>query len=47
MDLGQMIKEIEPLKGEAFPIRTLQQTQPVEEFGRLITCRGFPFHAHH
>lgn len=44
MDVEQMVSEIQPLQGEVVPIRTVQETQPVEEFGMTamysdcITC---------
>ncbi|KAJ5645459.1 hypothetical protein N7507_011470 [Penicillium longicatenatum] len=33
MDLAETVKAIQPLQGEVVPIRTVQETQPVEEFG--------------
>jgi tRNA-specific adenosine deaminase 3 len=36
MDLEETIKAIEPLKGEVVPIRTIQETQPPEDFSMLI-----------
>jgi hypothetical protein len=36
MDIAETVKAIQPLQGEVVPIRTVQETQPVEEFGMTL-----------
>lgn len=36
MDLAETVKAIQPLRGEVFPIRTVQETRPLEEFGMTL-----------
>lgn len=40
MDIEQTINDIQPLQGEVVPIRTIQETQPPEEFGMFALRRG-------
>jgi tRNA-specific adenosine deaminase 3 len=39
MDLEEMIKAIQPLNGEVIPIRTIQETQPPEDFSMSFELR--------
>lgn len=40
MDIEQIISDIQPLQGEVIPIRTVQETQPPEEFGMFAMGGG-------
>lgn len=33
MDIEQALKGLEPLSGQVVPIRTVQETRPVEDYG--------------
>lgn len=33
MEIEKAIKDLKPLGGQVIPIRTVQETRPVEEFG--------------
>lgn len=44
MDLERTIKAIQPLKGEVVPIRTIQETQPPEDFSMSLVL---PLNLHH
>lgn len=35
MDVQKAIKGIQPLAGQAVPVKTVQETQPFEDFGTL------------
>lgn len=34
MEIERVIKDMQPLQGEVVPIRTVQETRPLEEFGQ-------------
>lgn len=34
MGIPEIIQDLQPLRGQVTPIRTTQETQPVEEFGK-------------
>lgn len=36
MDLAETVKATQPLRGEVVPIRTVQETRPLEEFGMIL-----------
>lgn len=36
MELQRALSAIKPLKGQVIPIRTVQETRPPEEFGKLL-----------
>lgn len=42
MDVEEIVKAIEPLKGEVVPIRTIQETRPPEDFGMSFVLRLDP-----
>lgn len=37
MDIEKAIRDLHPLGGQVVPIRTVQETRPVEEFGMAYT----------
>lgn len=40
MDAQEIIRDVQPLVGEVTPIKTVQETQPVEEYGMYINQLG-------
>ncbi len=36
MDAQETIRNVQPLVGEVTPIKTVQETQPVEEYGMYV-----------
>lgn len=42
MDISEVIHDLQPLRGQVTPIRTIQETKPVEEFGMYaLKCVAF------
>jgi hypothetical protein len=39
MEPAEIVKAIEPLQGEVIPVRTIQETQPPEDFGMSFVLR--------